>query len=820
MGQVARDIRYTVTLALRNKNVALIAVTTIALGVAATAFVFSLAYGVLLKPLPYPHADRLVRVWEEHPGGTPITADRWISNRTFWAWTERPRTIEVLGGFGTHEYTLGIGPSARRAYGAEVSPRLFSSLSARPIAGRLFADSDSGTPAESVVVLGESLWQEAFGADSTLLGKAISIDGEPKTVIGVMSGEFFFPDRRARFWLPYVVARVSTDPRRRDRTGGLSAIAHLADGSTIAQVEAEGTAAARSVPVTTGTRLLFGSGGPPVVHATPLLRDQVSNVRPALLVLSAAAVCVLLIACFNVANLFLSWNVARERELAIRQAIGAGTPRLVGQLLTEALVLAITGGLLGTVVAYLAIRALPAVAPGDFPRLIDVRIDGLTLAISGLATLSTALMAAVTSAIRHCEGSMAGSLRGGNGATAAEFSGRRGRGLRDALLGSEAAFAVMLLLATALLGRSFARLVHVDAGYTADHVLTMRVGLLTDNSQRHDAEFVRAVLDKIRTLPGVRAAGASNMLPLMPVTAMTSFQIASTLGSEPIRTRQRSYTVTSGYAQAIGLRVREGRLFLDSDTGAKSRVIVVNDEFVRRYISGEPVAGRRVSIVDDIPGARAQETTVVGVVHNVLKDGNDRPAEPEVYFPQDVPSTVGAVNFAIRSDVPPASLVPAVRNIVQQADGAAAIEDIQPLSEKVSSSMAQPRFVTMILTAFALTALVLAAVGLYGVLSYAVGRRRRELCVRAALGASRADLLALVLREGLWVTLVGLAAGLLGSIAMTRFLRSLLFGIGPLDSVSFVAAPTILLAVAVMACLWPALRAARTEPAEAFRAQQ
>ena len=814
------DVRYAGRGMARNRAFAATALVTLAVGIAMTTTVFSVVDNVLIKPLPFPAADRLVRVWEEHPGGTPITNDRWLSNRTFWAWLDHPRTIDVLGGFGTYEYSVAINDDSVRLFGAEGSPQLLGAVGAKVIAGRLFTVEESEQGADRVVLVGESMWRDLLGSDPQIIGQSIRIDDEPRVVVGVVAASFAFPDRRARFWLPYVVPRVSTDPKLSQRTAGLSTIGRLVPGATAAQAETEGTAAARSVPVTMSTELFFGKGGPPVVHATPLLADETASVRPALLVLAAAASCLLLIACANVANLLLSRGVARERELAVRAAIGAGRQRLARQLITEAALFAVLGTIGGLGITWALVRVLPAMAPARFPRLEDIHVDVRVLALAAASALVATLVSGVLPAIRGARLDVFESLHGGGAASGGGSQGRRVSRYRDILLGSEAAFAALLLVGAALFARSLIRLTHVDAGYTADHVLTARAMLPRGASPDRAALLIDRVLTASRSLPGVAAAGAGTMMPLLPNTAMTFFTIPADVSADGmIRARQITYVVTPGYAEAVGLRLQQGRLFNEGDVGAGIRPMLVNDEFVRRYFPHAAVIGRRFRNL--YPSDPPMDTEIIGVFGAVLKDGNDRRPEPEVYFVHATGNRriVGAVNFVMRTSVDPSTLAAAVRAIIHDTDPTATVGTIEPLADRLSVTIAQPRFATTVLIAFAGTALLLASIGLYGVLSYAVSQRRRELGVRAVLGASRAQLLYLIVTEGLSVTLIGLVVGLVASAALTRYMQAALFGVGPLDPTSFVAAPVALIIVAMAACLRPAIRAASVDPAGALRTE-
>jgi predicted permease len=458
--------------------------------------------------------------------------------------------------------------------------------------------------------------------------------------------------------------------------------------------------------------------------------------------------------------------------------------------------------------------------PPQFPRLADVRLDWHVLTFTAVATLLTGLLSGLLPAVRGARFDVASSLRGGSGATGEGVHGLRDRWLRDSLLVAEAAFTVVLIVGALLLIRSFVRLTTVDPGYTSEGVVTARVLMPPGGAPDRTDRFAGEVLTRLRGLPGVVSAGAGNMMPMLPLYALATFPLPDPSGaSAEITARTAAYTVTPGYAEALGVRLRAGRFFDERDIESGTRSMIVNEPFARRYLGNGPVVGRQFSNLFRRTDKNVV-TEIVGVVAPMLRDGNDREPDPEIYF---VAGTLGnqrffqGVNFVVRTKDEPRTLVAAVRAALRDTDRDVIIDRLQPLSDPLAESVAQPRFATATLVVFAMLALTLASVGLFGVLSYAVLRRGRELGVRAALGASRSSLLRLVLREGLAVTVLGVALGMAGAVAVTRLMQGALFGVTPLDPISFAIAPLVLLPVACAACLVPALRAARVGPADALR---
>jgi putative ABC transport system permease protein len=817
MELLVQDTRYALVMMRRNKAFTAAALVTLALGIGATTAVFSVVYGVLLRPLPYPAAERLVRLSEEHPGAASPLRQPMLSNLTYHAWAAGSRALERFAAYTTREFTLGLPGGAVRIAGSPATPTLFPMLGETPALGRFFRDDEGEEGNDGYIVLSDRAWRTYFDGDPRVVGRGVEVDGKPCTIVGVAQPGFQFPGTDTLIWISMAVQRPSPDtvPGRRGRMSVINSLARLRPGVTLPQAEAEGTAAARTTIRPMAANLLFGVGGPPVVHVRGVVTEMTQRIRPALLVLAAGVGCVLLIACANVANLFLSRGVGRQRELTVRAAIGASRARLTRQLLTESVVVSTIGGALGILIARVLVGLAPLLAARDFPRLDAVVVDNRVIAFAAAATLFTAIASGLAPALRGARIDLTPALRGGDG------GGARTHRLRHVLLISEAAFAVMLLVGATLMVRSFIQLIRVDGGYTPQNVLAAEVfvpsGEAPDKGEAMRT-LVDAILARVRATPGIAAAGGGNMMPLDSSTQITGYPAPWTApGAAPTSARSLTYIVTPGYAEALGLRLRRGRLFREGDASAGTRPWVVNEEFARLYLPPDPIGYQWKPPVDAGTPERVNE--VVGIVANVLKNGNDSPPQPEVYQVVREPGRFyGRFEIVARTSADPASLAPAVRAIVRELAPESAVETAT-LAERLARSVDQPRFAMAVLAGVASLALALASVGLYGVLSYSVSQRRRELGVRAALGASRRALTGLVVREGLGATSGGLAIGLVLASAGARLMRSALFGIAPLDPISFIVAPLVLVPVALLACAIPARRAAAADPAESLRCE-
>jgi predicted permease len=782
----------------------------LALGIGAATTMFSVVYGVLLRPLPYPASDRLVRVWEQHRGATTIQPGmQWLSNVSYHAWRGGSRTIEAIGTFSTGTRTVRFEQAVRIGSSA-LSPSAFDVLRVRPLLGRFFVEDDA-RGATPVVVLSARLWRERFGGQAAAIGQTLVVDDRPHIIIGIAPPDFAFPDREVRLWTAEFVP-LPTSADGQPSVVGASVIARLAKETTPEQAEAEGTAIARSQTRPPGMEILWGKGGPVDVRVRPLTEDMAANVQPAVLLALAAVGGLLLLTCANVANLLLAHGVSRDRELAVRIALGAARGRVVRQLLTESVVLSAVAGALGVALAFAAIHALPSVVPRRFPRLDDIRVDWVMLTVAVTVTVLAGVLSGLAPALRGARRHLVPSLREGAGASAGARTGQ----LRKAFLATEAALAVLLLVVSLLVARSLVALLNVDAGYDADNVVTSRIYLAARQPGQQETDpFVGTLLERIRALPGVTAAGAGGMAPFSQINVGTQLTV-SVPGRLPVVARSRVYVVTPGYAEVLRLRLRAGRLFSEADRASGVQTMLVNEAFVRTFLQGiEPIGFETDGIL-----TRNTRAQVVGVVDNVLKEGLDALPQPEVYVvPAHRYVLAGEVQVLVRTAGDPAPIAGALRSVVGALRSDVPMDTVTTLRAATLESVGKERLVTVTLAGLAVMAVLLAALGLYGVLSQVVSARQRELGVRTALGASSGRIARLVIADGMRSTGLGLVIGLASAAGVSRLMRSMLFGIQPVDPMSFSVAAVVLGVVALVACVLPARRAARVDPLVALRTE-
>jgi putative ABC transport system permease protein len=827
MRDAASDVRYGLRLLRRQPGYTLVAALTMALGIGATTTLFSVANGVLLKPLPWPDADRLVRVIETRQG-KPARIPGTISNAAFLAWNETPAsTIENLGGYGTNIATASPGGAAepRRVQFARVTPAVFPLLRATPMRGRLFDPSEGpsgsrGAPDNPrVAILSYGLWQEWFGGRDDAIGRAVSFDGIPLTVIGVMPRTFAFPDRDTRAWLPMSVGAVLGEQGVR-RIAIFSALARLRPGVSLAQAAAEGTSRARSAPDPGLAAVgMFGSASPPDLAVVRAADALTADVRPAILVLMAAVALLLMSATGNVAGVQLARATTRRREMAVRAALGAGIGRLTRQLVIESSLVASAGGLLGLGLAFALLRGLKTILPPDFPRLEDVSIDSRVLLFTSALSLATGIVCGVLPAIQARRLALTEALASESGAIAAGAGRTGGARTRRAIMIGQVAVACILMVGAALLTRSFRAMLRADRGYDPSGVLTARVDLPAGYDAARRVGFAEAVTARLRAHPGVVYAAAGNALPFMSMGGNSAFEMRSPIDPSvkvPVQTMTR--VVGADYFSVMQLRLLAGRPLRASDSAASAPVVVVNRSFARRYLGERPVGARL-----PLPfGAGRPDCEVVGVVDDMRQGSVTDPQVPELFASyQQLPNRLvtAPMFLVVRTNADPAALAPAIRSLVREQDSALAIDSVMTMDQRVMTSLARPRTYALLLAAFAVSALAIAGVGLFGVLSFAVAQRAREIGVRTALGARPRDIVGLVLKQAGAIALPGIAIGLAASSALARYARSFLYGVSEHDAWTSAMVAIVLAAGVAVACVAPARRAARLNPLDVLRAQ-
>jgi putative ABC transport system permease protein len=724
-----------------------------------------------------------------------------VAPANFLDWRNRNQVFDRIAAYTTVNDTFIDRDGPERIPGALVSWDTFELLGVAPMLGRGFREEEDLPQQNGVIVISHGMWQRRFGSDPGILGRTISLSGAPVTIVGVMPAGFYFAGRTTEFWRPLALDRPNSN------RGGhfLQVIARLKQGVSLQQAESEmrgiATQLAQQYPDTNADESAD----------TVLLHDLiVGPFRPMLLTLLAAVGIVVLIACANVAHLLLVRASVRERELAIRTAMGAGRGRLVLQMIAESLVLAVAGGAAGLLLAYLAIGPIQTLGAASLPRVADITLDRTVLAFAFVVTIATGFVFGLAPAWQAARGGVAAVLKESGRST-----GGRGHRVRGLLLVAEVALSLVLLVGAALLIRSFARLTNVDPGFASKQVLSFQVMLpqtaYPDNARR-DAFFDR-LLERLQGTPGVRAAGMTQTLPILADYTL-AFSIQGRPPVEPGRAPSANFRVASpGYFESLAIPVRRGRTFTARDTATAPMVAVIDEAFAQRHFPGQDPIGGGIDIGN---GGRFYE--IVGVVGSVRHEGLNASPRPTMYIPykQEVFSSMVMM---VRTHGDPAQFAGTARQIVRAIDPALPAFDIAPLSSVITRSVAPRRFSMLLLGMFALVALFLAAVGLYGVVAYAVSQRTQEIGIRIAVGAQRGDVLRLVLGGGMKLAALGVAIGAGGALALSSYVESMLFDVGRFDTPSYIATAAVLLGVSALACYVPARRAMRVDPLVALRAE-
>jgi predicted permease len=796
------DIRYGSRMLCKNPGFTLIAVLTLALAIGANTAVFTVVHGVLLRPLPFPAPDRLFLISFSAQGG-PFAAGPSLSDHHYLEFRGQDRLFEHVASFaGVRSNLTGAGDPVQIPV-ANVTTEFFDVLRASPQIGRGFLAKEGEPGSDNVVVLGNNLWRQRLGADPQILGKTVQLDGVGRTVIGVMPAGFDFPFH-AEVWTPL---GVRLDPHN---SFSRPVVGRLAPGISREQAQGELETFAQRLPAQPGEDRRNMTA-----QIIPLKELVVGNVRESLLVFAGAVAFVLLIACANVANLFLARAAHREKEIGLRSALGASRWRLVRQLLAESAMVSVTGGAAGILLAYWGVPALIAMAPeGKIPRLEMIRVDGyvlvFTLGIAVLAAIAFGLAPALQATRRDARESL---RQGGRGLT------RRHAGVRNTLAISEIALALVLLAGAGLLLKSFLRLRAVHPGFEPANVMIMTVDL-PESTYRTAAQmraFHSRTLAELSHLPGVSAAGAVNYTPLGEFLTRGDFQVQGGLPLPPGYTVDKP-CVSAGYFKAMGIRLLQGREFAESDNQKAPGVVIVSKSVARSLWPGEDPLGKRISMEDQ--PKTGDWLSIVGVVEDVKQQGLAKRADPAIYQPYlqvSRPFFLSHMSFVVKTALSAQTLAPAMRNVLREVDKDQPVQSIAGMNAVIAATTAEPRFQARLLGIFAMLALALAIIGTYGVLAYSVEQRTREIGIRVALGAHKANVFGMLLRSALELAGTGILIGGAGALGVTRVLTNFLFEVKPGDPQIFVVVALTLAGAAILACCIPARRAMRVDPMVALR---
>lgn len=800
-----QDIRYGVRKLKMNPGFTAVAILTLALGIGPNTAIFSVVNAVLLRPLPYPESDQLVQLRADW-SGKPSTA---IGSATFVEIKAQSQSLARIAAYSGGDMTLTGAGSAERVVAGAVTADFFPLLGVQPALGRNFTREEDTPNGPKAAILGHALWQSRFGGDADVLGRTITLNEQSYTVVGILPARFQYPEQ-FQLWIP--LALGETGAALASYGEGmilLKAIARLKPGVTLEQAQAELLTIAQR-------QQLPQPDEAPVVSLVTLHEQVVGDVRGALFVLLGAVALVLLIACANVANLLLARAAARQREMAVRAALGARRLRVARQLLTESVLLSLAGGGLGLMMAFWGVRVIGQWSGASLPSMHGIGIDAWVLAFTLGVSVITGLAFGLAPAVQAWRTDVNAALKEeGRGDT----GGRRNR-LRHLLVVSEVAVALVLLIGAGLLIKSFSRLMEVNPGFRTDGVLTFQVTLTERKSSPQKINFVEQMVERLKVLPGVQAAAATDSLPLTDFARIGVPEIAGRPRIDLSKVKRGEVmpvsrpTVTRDYFNAMGISVKNGRVFTSQDARSPAGSVIVNEAFEKHYFPGQSAVGKRIRLMRGPAEARWQ--TVVGVVSDVRQSGLAGDVMPEVYSP-DLENVDDTLSFVIRVTGNPAHLISAVRAVVAEVNPNQPLYNVMTMEQRLANTTTSRRLNTALLGSFAAVALLLAVVGIYGVMSYAVTQRRREIGVRMALGAQKSDVLELFIHGGLRLTLLGVVIGLAGAFALTRYLSSLLYSVEATDPLTFLTVAVALTGVAMLAGYIPARRAARIDPMEALR---
>jgi predicted permease len=812
-----QDLRYGLRMLASNAGFTIVAVLTLTLGIGANTAIFSVINGVLLQPLPYHDPSRLVILAEK----TPEFDNMSISYPNLQDWQKENRSFESLAGHRWTDYDLTGNGMPEHLGGRMVSASFFSTLGIKPVRGRDFEAQEDHIGAARVAMIGGGLWKRRFGSSPDIIGKMITLSGQGYTVIGVVPADF-------RLWGSADVFTLLGQwddvlAHSREAHPGLRAVGRLKPGVGMKQAQSDMNSVAAQLAQTYPKSNAHHS-----VNVRPLAQDIVGDVRPALLVLLGAVGFVLLIACANVANLLLARSATRRREMAIRAALGASQGRMVRQVLTEGVLMALAGGALGLLLAHWGTKAVLAAIPGGLPRMEDIGVDGWVLVFTLAASAATGVIFALAPALQMSRLDLQSTLReGSRGSTGGQHR------LRSVLMVAEVGASMVLLVGAGLMLKTMWRLSTVSPGFKARNMLTFSVGLSPAN--RSNADRIRSVYrdlnQTVLSLPGVQAAGEVDDVPLSGSDSELPFWVSGRPrpGSQSEMLWALLYDVTPGYLRAMDIPLLRGRFVSDTDAKGSAQVVVIDETMAKGLFPHQDPIGQsiRIAVPEGFGPGLDGPIEIVGVVGHVKHFGLDSDASAkiqyQVYLPfvqlpdQLMPLVAGGMTMMVRTSVDPLSLAGAVRRRVSEQDSDQPVFDVQSMEKIISDSVAGRRFSMLLLGVFAGLALVLASVGIYGVISYTATQRTHEIGIRMALGAERADVLRMVVGHGLRLSLIGIGVGLAAALGLTRLMSSMLYGVRPTDIVTYAAVSLILAGVAVLASYVPARRATRVDPLVALR---
>lgn len=798
MSGLRQDLKYGIRMLFKKPAFTAVVVLTLALSISSTTVVFSVVNALLLRSLPYSNADQLINVWSVFKSNNKAYA----SAANFREWQERNQSFQSLAAYDSLKLNLTGGDRPEAIDVALVTANLFPLLGVQPVRGRGFRTEEEQPATNKVAVISDGLWQRRFGADAGVVGKPLVLDGDSYTVIGIMPPRFSFPEK-IDVWLPLSFVPEELADRGYNH---LAVVGRLKPGVELRQAQAE-----MSAIMDEQVRKYPNENAGRSMRLLTFQQNLVGDIRMALWILSGAVFLVLLIACANIANLLMARATTRQKDIAIRIGLGAGRRRLIQQLLIESLLLSLFGGAMGLIFAYGGLKVLTSVGPTNIPRLSEVTIDARVLAFTLVISLLTGVIFGLIPALQATKPEINEWLKDGQRSASGGPGGKRARSW---LVVTEMALALILLIAAGLLIKSFLILWQVEPGFNPHNVITMAISPSPPkyNTQRDFVILCQRVLEQVKSTPGVDAVGVVNQLPFSGRNLGLNFTVGGQPPVKPEDTASANFRLVSpGYLQAMGIPLKRGRDFNDHDTRDSTPVALINETLAKHYFANEDPIGKQLNI----EGQQAPRE-IVGIIGDVKQIKLDAEVKSEIYVPF-FQIAVPAMNIVVRTTTDPGSMTSAVLQQISRVDPDQPVYQVKTMDEYLGESMAQRRLSTVLLGVFAALALILAALGVYGMMSYLVSQRTREIGVRMALGARQLDILKLVVRHGMWLSILGIAVGVAAALLLTRIMTSSLYGISASDPLTYVGISALLALIALLACLIPARRALKVDPIIALR---